>query len=200
MNKTFSMGSAESNVQASDSPKTAVPASEPAWQLVAEDSWLAGQIFTIEPDKRYTIGRSSDCDIAINGSHLSRRHAEIALVGSALRIHDLHSANGTYLNEKPVEDDLAHHGDQLRLDVYRFRIVNPTYEPPKPRPRTTTAGALPQVDRKPVPSAHKRWKTKPTSPGNRIEPTTASNTPTALWLVLGLCLVAAVVLGALLFA
>ncbi|WP_020208326.1 FHA domain-containing protein [Gilvimarinus chinensis] len=165
----LSLGSANFRVLPLSATDTRLQAFNPGWQLIADGSWLTGQIFTVEPNKRYIIGRASDCDIPIKGSHLSRRHTEVALLGGSLRIRDLNSTNGTFVNERPITDDLAHHGDHLRVDVYSFRIVNPERE-------IAAARARPQA---PVPSPSlrksesepKRWKTKPTSPGNRTEPT-----------------------------
>ena len=152
------------------------------WQLVADGSWLTGQTFIIPPDTRCVLGRSSECDITIAGSHLSRRHVELTVVGSSLRVHDLNSANGTYLNDERVEDDLAHNGDHLRIDVYSFRIVSPDNDLKRTRIRTPIPDIVKPIERKSTPSTPKRWKTKPTSPGNRDEPAPVSVTSWGLWL------------------
>ncbi|UTF59973.1 FHA domain-containing protein [Gilvimarinus sp. DA14] len=174
------LGKAEFKVLPLSATDTRLPAVNPGWQLIADGSWLTGQIFTIEPDKRYVIGRASDCDIPIKGSHLSRRHTEVALLGGSLRIRDLNSTNGTFVNEKPISDDLAHHGDHLRVDVYSFRIVNPEREIAAARSRPQ----LPENNSKApqATSGPKRWKTKPTSPGNRTEPTYPAQGSRANWI------------------
>ncbi|BFM21272.1 FHA domain-containing protein [Gilvimarinus japonicus] len=163
------------------------------WQLVADGSWLTGQTFIIPPDTRCVLGRSSECDITIAGSHLSRRHVELTVMGSSLRVHDLNSANGTYLNDELIEDDLAHNGDHLRIDVYSFRVVSPDNDLKRTRIRTPIPEITKPIERKSAPSAPKRWKTKPTSPGNRDEPKPASATAWGLWLgISALAAVAAV--------
>ncbi|HEY7884378.1 MAG TPA: FHA domain-containing protein [Cellvibrionaceae bacterium] len=151
------------------------------WQLVADGSWLAGQAFALSADKHSIIGRAKDCDIMIAGTHLSRHHAEVSVVGSSLRIRDLGSANGTFLNEQPIEDTLAHSGDRLRIDVYSFRIVSPVDERDKTRVRMNLDD-IKAADRKTVSSEPKRWKTRPTSPGNRMEPTYQSRGHKEIWL------------------
>jgi DNA-binding NtrC family response regulator len=46
----------------------------------------------------FTIGRSSDCDLVIEDSEVSKRHACITRKADTLRIEDLNSTNGTYVN------------------------------------------------------------------------------------------------------
>lgn len=63
-----------------------------------------------------SIGRSSDCTIPIKDRYLSRRHAEIVVVGGEWTLKDLGSANGTYLNGTRVEaDHPLRSGDRIRL-------------------------------------------------------------------------------------
>ena len=141
------------------------------WRLVSESSWLSGKHFIIPTDKAVLLGRDQKCDIVIPGSHLSRRHLEIRVDGNSLRIKDLKSSNGTYLNEMRIESATAGNGDRLRLDVYNFRIVAPEIEENKTRVRKPLEELVKPVERKEVSAEPKRWKTRPTSPGNRIEPT-----------------------------
>lgn len=140
------------------------------WRLVSDSSWLAGKHFILPPERSTVIGRGNQCDIVIPGTHLSRRHTEISIEGNHLRIKDLDSANGTFLNELRVDNATANNGDRLRLDVYTFRIVAPDLEDTKTRIRKPIDELSKPVERKLPSSEPKRWKTRPTSPGNRIEP------------------------------
>ncbi len=73
-----------------------------------------GKTFAIA-DECACIGRA-DGDVPLNDQTVSRRHADLRLVGGAWTITDLNSANGTYVNgvrvEKPVR---LTRGDQIRL-------------------------------------------------------------------------------------
>src|SRR5579863_10560893 len=70
--------------------------------------------------RRFTVGRANTCDIPIAHDSVSRKHAEIELVGSdRIRVFDLNSANGTVLirqgREFPVAQEVALMGDTLRF-------------------------------------------------------------------------------------
>lgn len=153
------------------------------WRLVSDSSWLAGKHFMLLPERGTVIGRGNQCDIVIPGTHLSRRHTEISIEGNHLRIKDLGSANGTFLNELRIDNATANNGDRLRLDVYTFRIVAPDLEDSKTRIRKPIDELSKPVERKLPSNEPKRWKTRPTSPGNRIEPSLRDGRRNA-WLAL----------------
>lgn len=94
------------------------------WALRAESDLLASQFYVLQP--KTIIGRSSECDITIDSELLSRRHAEISIVDGELRIVDLGSSNGTFLNGKKIEEASANAGDELRFDQQTFIIVGPS--------------------------------------------------------------------------
>ena len=190
------LGSAQFEVLPLTHADTRRQSNRGSWQLIADGSWLTGQTFTIPRDQRCVIGRASECDITISGTHLSRRHVELSVVGSSLRVRDLGSANGTYLNDQPVEDDLAHNGDRLRVDVYSFRIVSPGDDREKTQVRSPLPEFTKTVERKTTSDAPKRWKTRPTSPGNRMEPTYREGRGFNFWPWLGAC---ALLLAVLIF-
>jgi len=167
------------------------------WRLVSDSSWLPAKTFIIMPDRAVIIGRTDKCDITIPGTHLSRRHTELRIQGSKLLVKDLGSSNGTFLNDKSITEATAENGDRLRLDVYTFRLVAPDMDIHKTRIRATIDSISKPVERKQASSEPKRWKTRPTSPGNRSEPTyEESSTGNWKWILLGLgLLVLAVIAG-----
>lgn len=164
-------------------PDKAKDAYAAPWRLVSDSSWLAGKHFILLHERGTIIGRGNQCDIIIPGTHLSRRHTEISIEGNHLRVKDLGSANGTYLNELRIDNATANNGDRLRLDVYTFRIVAPDLEDSKTRIRKPIDELSKPIERKLPSSEPKRWKTRPTSPGNRIEPSLRDGRRNA-WLVL----------------
>src|SRR5256886_16272678 len=69
-----------------------------------------------------TIGRSDQCEIAVKDSSMSGKHAEISKVNGEIRVKDLGSANGIWLNGERVDDCELFDGDVLRLGQTSIRI------------------------------------------------------------------------------
>jgi hypothetical protein len=140
------------------------------WQLVANGDWLKGQTFPLT--QHTVLGRDSECDITIPGTHLSRRHAEIAISGNKLLVKDLGSSNGTFVNGQKVVDAELTPGDQIQFDVLTFTVEGPgskeDFNATMIRP-TIKAKPKPKPLAAEIPADQKQWKTKPTSPGNRSE-------------------------------
>ena len=73
-----------------------------------------------------TIGRQADNDIVLDSPGVSRHHARLDLDDSSYRLVDLSSTNGTFLNEKEVDEALLTDGDSISLGniVLRFRLTS----------------------------------------------------------------------------
>lgn len=75
----------------------------------------------VEPDKRFalsadksTIGRSTECEVALDVAAVSRRHADVLKQGEAFVLQDLGSRNGTFLNgQRIVAPTPLKHGDRI---------------------------------------------------------------------------------------
>ncbi|MFT7559647.1 MAG: pSer/pThr/pTyr-binding forkhead associated (FHA) protein [Flavobacteriales bacterium] len=140
------------------------------WSLIADSSWLSGQEFPLEFDKhenRIIVGRSTECDVTIPGTHLSRQHAEIRYDNGALTLTDMKSANGSYVNDKKANSTRLSPGDKIRFDVYSFRLFGPGISLPKAA--TQTMPAISEALSETSQSEDKLWKTRPTSIGNRTQ-------------------------------
>jgi len=74
----------------------------------------AGSVFTPASDT-IVIGRSSDCDVVLHDSTMSRCHCRIQREGGNFVVCDLHSANGTFLNDPKARIDThtLSHGDKI---------------------------------------------------------------------------------------
>ena len=183
-----------------EAPDLSAPSSsqfhQEAWELVAEGDWLVGQRFPIS--RHAVLGRDSSCDITIPGTHLSRRHAELAVKGSTLLIRDLNSSNGTYVNDKKITETALKPGDSVRFDVLRFKVHGPGEQKQAASNNASDANAtlIRRPDSahkrpaaaKPTPTA-KRWKTKPTSVGNRqstMQMNSVQKTTSSAWTILAI--------------
>ena len=71
------------------------------------------------------IGRAEECDLTLNTTHLSRRHASIEVDGEELYISDLDSSNGTFVNgQKISQRTQLSAGDEIRFDTLKFRVLS----------------------------------------------------------------------------
>lgn len=73
--------------------------------LEEKDIKVPSQKWEIVPNKLYIIGRSKkEADIALDDKLLSRKHAELTFYDDdKIKIRDLGSRNGTYLNKNRIE-------------------------------------------------------------------------------------------------
>lgn len=89
-----------------------------AW-LVIRQGVRAGRLFTLNP-KGTSIGRDPQCDIILDDESVSRQHAKLkARKGKRGRdlysVWDLASANGVFVNGKPVVKQSLSDGDELTI-------------------------------------------------------------------------------------
>ena len=106
------------------------------------DTWASlhliesGQILPLTDRAQFTLGRISDAqpimpDIDLTpyqayASGVSRLHAVLKREGKQVRVMDLGSSNGTYLNGKrlkPNVDQVLEHGDMLSLGKLKIQIL-----------------------------------------------------------------------------
>jgi hypothetical protein len=92
-------------------------AASPVELGVEEESWmltLNGRTHAVS-GARVVLGRSKDCDVQVEDSNVSRRHAELRREGPAWWLVDLDSTNGTELNGKRVKRAKLSDGDTITL-------------------------------------------------------------------------------------
>lgn len=114
---------------ASDTP--AAPSSPPVLTVVHDAFDRPPAIITLPGGQRveireghYVLGRNLECDIVLNDSNVSRRHAEFTCAAGEVAIRDLGSTNGTRVNGVLVTgEQILQHGD-----VIGFGSVQITFE------------------------------------------------------------------------
>ncbi len=84
--------------------------------------------YRLQTHRPFTIGRDPGNDIILRDPKVSRHHAEIVFERGFFVVHDLASANGTYVNAKRVRVAPLTHGAKLRMgNTYgRFSEELPT--------------------------------------------------------------------------
>lgn len=78
-------------------------ADAPAAEGAGAGAVLRGKGRDFKLPAKAVVGRGADCDVVLDDDSVSRRHAELARDDRGLyRLRDLESANGTFLDGKPV--------------------------------------------------------------------------------------------------
>ena len=74
-----------------------------------------GQRFSL-PEGTLSLGRAPSCQVLLDNAAISRRHAELQVLGAEVRLRDLDSVNGSWVNEQRLRSTvLLADGDMLRL-------------------------------------------------------------------------------------
>jgi hypothetical protein len=189
-----------------------------------EISYRGGTTHEVElPGSVAVLGRDPACDIVLNDSKCSRRHAIVEDGPEGLVVRDSGSANGIYVNGRRVETAPLRPGDTLRLGDARLRLLAELDEtvvvapddldlrtaPGVPRPpdldlplRSTPPPIPPRVERPTLPALREpvdRQRAEPVRGGKRARPVTVG-VLAGLWSVfvpvsVAACLFAAYRLG-----
>lgn len=95
-------------------------------------------------DDVIVLGRRHDCALRIPVPTVSRHHCQLSRNGQALKIRDLDSKAGTFVNGKRIEGEAPFKaGDYLRIGPVTFvcqvdgkpEQITPPEEPPPAKPR-----------------------------------------------------------------
>jgi ABC transport system ATP-binding/permease protein len=91
----------------------------PAAQAKGMDGFLQSAPATeIAKIKHILIGRLPTCDLVLDHSEVSRRHALVRQVNEQYLLEDLDSSNGTYVNDKPIKQAELHEGDLIQISKF----------------------------------------------------------------------------------
>jgi len=84
--------------------------------------------YRLQTHRPFTVGRDPGNDIILRDPKVSRHHAEIVFERGFFVLHDLASANGTYVNGKRIRVAPLTHGAKLRMgnSYVRFSEELPT--------------------------------------------------------------------------
>src|SRR5687767_8407209 len=124
--------------------------------------------YRLQTHRPFTVGRDPGNDIILRDPKVSRHHAEIVFERGFFVLHDLASANGTYVNGKRVRVAPLTHGAKLRMgnSYGRFSEELPT-ETDQPNAEDAQSGAT-SAEREPVPTAALDRITVDTMPHEKV--------------------------------
>ncbi|MFH2007625.1 MAG: FHA domain-containing protein [bacterium] len=69
-----------------------------------------------------TIGRDPGCDLVLDDPLISRRHVRVSREGEGWRVEDLHSVNGTWLENRRLHDEVVPDTVVLNLGSWEVRL------------------------------------------------------------------------------
>ena len=89
--------------------------------FIVTDGPIAGSKYLLGAGKS-TIGRHPESSIFFDDITVSRRHAEVTLSGTEVKVTDVGSLNGTYLNQRQIDSSQQLvPGDVLQIG--KFKLV-----------------------------------------------------------------------------
>jgi pSer/pThr/pTyr-binding forkhead associated (FHA) protein len=89
--------------------------------------------FVLEKGKSLNIGRREDNNVVIDNLAVSGHHAKVDSVGDAFLLTDLHSKNGSFVNEQFVSSHWLKHGDTITIGKHTLVFK---YKEGEARPET----------------------------------------------------------------
>jgi len=97
------------------------PEHERIVKLILLSAGMTGRACELKAEKT-TIGRSADNVFQIAEPSVSSQHCEVILRGSEVRVRDLDSTNGTFINGVATTESVLKPGEILRLGQVQMRL------------------------------------------------------------------------------
>ena len=88
----------------------------------AQDRSHLGRKWTLSGEDTVTIGRDAGATIVIDAASVSRSHVRIEPRGRDYALVDLHSTNGTFLNDRLVSEQTLRDGDRFKVGPAIFKF------------------------------------------------------------------------------
>ncbi len=102
------------------------------------------------PSNITIVGRRHDCDLCIPLMVVSRRHCQMSLNKESLKIRDLDSRSGTFLNGNRISEATVQAGDYITIGPLTFLLQiggEPKKIVPPQQPKTTSAPKKPPAQK-----------------------------------------------------
>ena len=133
----------------------------------------AGQIIEVG-ETPLVLGRQRGCDFVIRDERASRRHVEVRTAEGLLRVRDLQSANGTYVDDEPINFADLEPGREFRVGTVVMRVADEAPDEPLTPAPPTKIGMKPDATATPDPGVASPDPTKLPSAVRRGEVATQS--------------------------
>ncbi|HUK65200.1 MAG TPA: FHA domain-containing protein, partial [Anaeromyxobacteraceae bacterium] len=83
-----------------------------------------GAIFALDPAIALVMGRGEEVDLVLQDELVSRRHARLSVENGELKVEDLGSTNGTFVNGIRTERGRVAEGDRILVGATLMRVVS----------------------------------------------------------------------------
>lgn len=74
--------------------------------------------------EKTVVGRDSGCDVVLDGTTVSRQHAAVDMLAAGVRVRDLDSRNGVFVNGRFRRHAWLRDGDALQIGNVRLLVVH----------------------------------------------------------------------------
>jgi pSer/pThr/pTyr-binding forkhead associated (FHA) protein len=96
------------------------------WILETADESTAERItFRLPSGSVKTIGRSTGAEFMLDAALVSRLHCQLSATDDVLRVKDLGSTNGTFVNGKRITSARLQDGDRLAVGRVELTVSRP---------------------------------------------------------------------------
>ena len=85
------------------------------------------------PEGLWTIGRDPECDICLDVTTVSNRHATLSHINGQWMLSDLNSTNGTLVNGLIIEKTFLKNGDVLHFGAFTCWVAGIPQESAQPK-------------------------------------------------------------------
>lgn len=113
--------SAATAPESDDIGTTTVRAALPKFALRAQSGRILGRTYPLTGAT--VVGRAPECQLRLDDTSLSRKHAKLIPTNEGVVIEDLGSTNGSFHNGKRVQRAVAQPGDEIGFDTVRFQLL-----------------------------------------------------------------------------
>ncbi len=102
-------------------------------ELIIHAGKLQGKHLVL-PERELIVGRDEECHMRLTSNLVSRQHCILDVGPHGIRVRDLGSQNGTYVNDVAVTEPLLlQPGDILRIGAAVFKVPEAEVAIPKPK-------------------------------------------------------------------
>lgn len=96
--------------------------------FVSRATGVAAETLALPYDGVLRVGRAESNDVSIGLPFVSGRHFQLRITDGSVRVEDLDSRNGLYLNGQRIKAASFRPGDELHILTVRIRMVNNTLQ------------------------------------------------------------------------